>query len=51
MAPLEFDPRAAAGPDGLVRVDEAAVAAALQRGREAAGGTAPASGWDQSFRV
>jgi ATP-dependent Clp protease ATP-binding subunit ClpX len=51
VAPLEFDPRAAAGPDGLIRVDEAAVVAALQRGREPAGGAAPAAGWDQSFRV
>jgi ATP-dependent Clp protease ATP-binding subunit ClpX len=51
VAPLEFDPRAAAGPDGIVHVDETAVVAALQRGREAAGGTAPASGWDQSFRA
>jgi ATP-dependent Clp protease ATP-binding subunit ClpX len=51
VAPLEFDPRAAANPDGLVRVDEAAVAAALERGRVAQGGAAPAAGWDQSFRA
>jgi len=31
VGPLEFDPRAAAGPDGLVRVDEAAVIAAGER--------------------
>jgi ATP-dependent Clp protease ATP-binding subunit ClpX len=50
VAPLEFDPRSAASPDGLVHVDEPAVAAALQRGREAQSTAAPVAGWDQSFR-
>ena len=50
VAPLEFDPRAAADPDGLIRVDEAAVLAALQRGRDAQAASSPAAGWDRAFR-
>ena len=49
VSPLEFDPKAAAGPDGLVRVDEPMVRAALGRGRTESGAAASVSGWDQSF--
>jgi hypothetical protein len=48
MSPLEFDPKAAAGPDGTVRVDEEMVRAALARGRTEGAATTTA-GWDQSF--
>ena len=34
-----------------VRVDEPAVVAALQRGRDSQGTAGPAAGWDQSFRA
>jgi ATP-dependent Clp protease ATP-binding subunit ClpX len=47
VSPLEFDPKAAAGDTGVVRVDEAMVAAALRRGRSEEEKTV--SGWDQSF--
>ena len=49
VSPLEFDPKAAAGTDGVVRVDEATVRAALGRGRTESGAEAAAAGWDQSF--
>jgi ATP-dependent Clp protease ATP-binding subunit ClpX len=49
LSPLEFDPKAAAGPDGLVRVDEERVRAALTRVATESGAAATTSGWDQSF--
>jgi ATP-dependent Clp protease ATP-binding subunit ClpX len=49
VSPLEFDPRAAAGPDGLVRVDEERVRAALSRVAAESGAATSTSGWDQSF--
>jgi ATP-dependent Clp protease ATP-binding subunit ClpX len=50
VGPLEFDPKAAAGADGTVRVDEAAVLAAVRRGRAERDAASSVSGWDQSFR-
>lgn len=50
VSPLEFDPKTAAGAAGLVRVDEATVAAALARGHGEPGGGGAAAGWDSSFR-
>ena len=49
MSPLEFDPKAAAGPDGLVRVDEERVRTALSRVATESGAATSTSGWDQSF--
>jgi ATP-dependent Clp protease ATP-binding subunit ClpX len=50
VAPLEFDPLAGAGPDGVVRIDVARVEQALSRQRPGAGAASTVSGWDQSFR-
>jgi len=51
IAPLEFDPKAAAGAGGVVRVDEAMVSAAAERKAPGAGGSAATvSGWDQGFK-
>ena len=50
VAPLEFDPKAAAGPDGTVRVDEARVLAALERHRPVGESASATAGWDSSFR-
>ena len=51
VSPLEFDPsKAGSGEGAIVRIDEARVAAALDR-RQSQGDSASAvSGWDQSFR-
>jgi ATP-dependent Clp protease ATP-binding subunit ClpX len=49
MSPLEFDPKAAAGPGGLVRVDEERVRTALSRVATESGAATSTSGWDQSF--
>ena len=49
VAPLEFDPRSAAGPDGVIHVDEAAVAEALRRSRLPQSATSQITGWDQSL--
>ena len=46
--PLEFDPHAAAGENGVVRVDLARVEESLARDRKG-GSASTTSGWDQSF--
>ncbi len=51
VSPLEFDPKAAAGPDGVVRIDEAQVLAALRRAPSAGAAASQLSGWDQSFKT
>ncbi len=48
VSPLEFDPKAAGGENGVVRIDEARVAAALAH-RQRTGG-ASVSGWDSAYR-
>jgi ATP-dependent Clp protease ATP-binding subunit ClpX len=48
VAPLEFDPHSAAGPNGVVRIDLARVEQALARDRKD-GSASTTSGWDQSF--
>jgi ATP-dependent Clp protease ATP-binding subunit ClpX len=48
VGPLEFDPHAAAGPNGVVRIDLARVNAALARDRKG-GAASTTSGWDTSF--
>jgi len=48
VSPFEFDPKAAAGPDGVLRIDLAKVDAALANNRPGAS-TSTASGWDPSF--
>jgi ATP-dependent Clp protease ATP-binding subunit ClpX len=50
VAPLEFEPLAAAGSDGVVRIDAARVEEALSRHRSQSGSASTVSGWDQSFR-
>lgn len=49
VAPLEFDPLAAAGPDGVIKIDAARVEQALSRDRQGSAASST-SGWDQSFR-
>ena len=51
VSPLEFDPRASAGPDGVVRIDEAQVVAALRRGTDGRTPASQLSGWDQGFKT
>jgi ATP-dependent Clp protease ATP-binding subunit ClpX len=48
VGPLEFDPHAAAGENGVVRVDLARVEEALARDRKG-GSASTTSGWDHSF--
>jgi ATP-dependent Clp protease ATP-binding subunit ClpX len=48
VAPLEFDPHAAAGDTGVVRIDLALVKQSLARS-ERGGAASTTSGWDQSF--
>jgi ATP-dependent Clp protease ATP-binding subunit ClpX len=50
VGPLEFDPKAQAGADGVVRIDLARVQQALARDRHGEGAASTTSGWDQSFR-
>jgi ATP-dependent Clp protease ATP-binding subunit ClpX len=49
VSPLEFDPKAAGGETGVVRIDEALVDAALAR-RQRGDAASAVSGWDQSYR-
>jgi ATP-dependent Clp protease ATP-binding subunit ClpX len=49
VSPLEFDPQAAAGPGGVVRIDLERVKQALARDHQGEAATTTA-GWDQSFR-
>ena len=48
VGPLEFDPHAAAGPKGVVRIDLERVKEALARDHRG-GSASTTSGWDQSF--
>ena len=48
VAPLEFDPHAAAGEKGVVRIDLARVKEALARDQRG-GSASTTSGWDRSF--
>ena len=48
VGPLEFDPHAAAGDKGVVRIDLLRVQDALARDRRG-GSASSTSGWDQSF--
>ena len=50
VSPLEFDPQAAAGPGGVVRVDLERVKQALAADRHGEGPASSTAGWDQSFR-
>ena len=50
VSPLEFDPQAAAGPGGVVRIDLARVKQALASDRHGEGPASSTAGWDQSFR-
>jgi ATP-dependent Clp protease ATP-binding subunit ClpX len=50
VSPLEFDPRAAAGPGGVVRIDLERVKQALASDRGGEGPASSTAGWDQSFR-
>jgi ATP-dependent Clp protease ATP-binding subunit ClpX len=49
VSPLEFDPRAAAGPEGVVRIDLERVKQALAADRHGEGPASSTAGWDQSF--
>jgi len=49
VSPLEFDPQAAAGPGGAIRIDLDRVRQALASDREGEA-AATTSGWDQSFK-
>jgi len=50
VSPLEFDPHAAAGPTGIVRIDLERVKQALAADRHGEGPATSTAGWDQSFR-
>ncbi len=50
VSPLEFDPKAAGGEAGVVRIDEARVAAALAPRQRQGDASSAVAGWDQSFR-
>jgi len=50
VSPLEFDPQAAAGPGGVVRVDLARVKQTLAADRHGEGPASSTAGWDQAFR-
>jgi len=49
ISPFEFDPKAAAGPDGVLRIDLARVEAALGRDSRAGGSSSTVGGWDPSL--
>jgi ATP-dependent Clp protease ATP-binding subunit ClpX len=50
IGPLEFDPRAAAGDGGVLRVDVADIDKVLARYRGQSAATSSVAGWDQSSR-
>jgi ATP-dependent Clp protease ATP-binding subunit ClpX len=50
VSPLEFDPHAAAGPTGIVRIDLERVKQALASDTRGEGPASSTAGWDQSFR-
>jgi ATP-dependent Clp protease ATP-binding subunit ClpX len=49
VSPLEYDPRAAAGEDGVLRIDSERVEAALRRGAKASATSSAIGGWDKSY--
>jgi ATP-dependent Clp protease ATP-binding subunit ClpX len=49
VSPLEYDPKAAAGPDGVLRIDTTRVEEILSRGKKEGGSSSTVAGWDQSF--
>ena len=50
VSPLEFDPQAAAGTGGVIRIDLERVKQALASDRGGDGPASSTAGWDQSFR-
>jgi ATP-dependent Clp protease ATP-binding subunit ClpX len=50
VSPLEFDPQAAAGTGGVIRIDLERVKRALASDRGGDGPASSTAGWDQSFR-
>jgi hypothetical protein len=50
VSPLEFDPQAAVGPGGVVRIDLERVKQALAADRSGEASASVTAGWDQSFR-
>jgi ATP-dependent Clp protease ATP-binding subunit ClpX len=50
VSPLEFDPHAAAGPTGIVRIDLARVKQALASDRRGEGPASSTAGWDAAFK-
>jgi hypothetical protein len=49
VSPLEYDPKAVAGPDGVLRIDIDRVERVLARDRKDGGAASTVAGWDQSF--
>lgn len=49
VSPLEFDPKAAVGPDGVLRIDSAQVESVLDRDKGEVSSSSTNAGWDQSF--
>jgi ATP-dependent Clp protease ATP-binding subunit ClpX len=49
VSPLEYDPKAGAGPDGVLRIDADRVEAVLTRNRKPGDSSSTVAGWDQSF--
>ena len=50
VSPLEFDPKAAAGPGGVVRIDLDRVNRALASESPGGGAASVTAGWDQAFK-
>jgi len=51
MGPFEFDPKAAAGAAGVLRIDVAEVEKALVTYRQESAAASTSRGWDSSFQV
>jgi ATP-dependent Clp protease ATP-binding subunit ClpX len=49
VSPLEYDPKAAAGADGVLRIDTERVEAVLARGSKEGDSSSTVAGWNQSF--
>jgi ATP-dependent protease Clp ATPase subunit len=49
VSPLEYDPKAAGGKDGVLRIDIDRVEAALARDVKGGDSSSSVGGWDQSY--
>jgi ATP-dependent Clp protease ATP-binding subunit ClpX len=49
VSPLEYDPQAAAGPEGVMRIDTERVETVLNRGKTEGRSSSTTAGWNNSF--